>query len=520
MTRRRLPGLAFKLACGTGVAWWANPTLEAQQSPTPLAIVGATLIDGNGGPPVPNTTVLMLGDRITAVGPRATVPVPQNAKVLSGEGRYVIPGLVDANSHMSLYAYTETMLRYGDRNADLVLEAAQLHLKQGVTTVEDSYGALIPLKQVRDAIARGQFVGPRILTSGNIVGWGGPYSTTWGGHIPPSFWGLRDQYVPLTPFEERWNDFIAQGSGEQLLDMTASELRVAINKYLDKGVDFLKYGGTAHWDQPNLLTFSPDAQKVIIEETHKRGLAVETHTMTLEGMKMAILAGVDVIQHPEYLVRKISDEVVALMRNRGVICAIVFRTVGPSWKAHLQRQAAVRARLAATPNRLQTTDSRQREDRELDVYVDYRRYNAEALITGGCTVAVASDSYVPGAPEFSRNPPTGIPGSSGPGLGTLAQVEALVQLGMTPSQAIVAATKNGALAVKSLDRFGTIEVGKAADILLLGADPLADIRNIRNQVEVIRAGSIVDREALPVKPVFFVNSRGPLPLRPLPPKPR
>jgi imidazolonepropionase-like amidohydrolase len=182
--------------------------------------------------------------------------------------------------------------------------------------------------------------------------------------------------------------------------------------------------------------------------------------------------------------------------------------VGASWDSHLQRQAATRARLDAAPNRRQSTDSRLRERRELEQDTDDRRYNAEALIKGGCRVAVASDAFIPAAPEFARNPPRGIPGSSGPGEGTLNQIEALVQLGMTPAQAIVAATKNGALASKALDKYGTIEVGKAADVVVLGADPLTDIKNIRNQVEVIRAGRIVDRAALPVKPVFYPNSRG------------
>jgi imidazolonepropionase-like amidohydrolase len=487
----------------------ANPKLEVRQSPaTPLAIVGATLIDGNGGPAVPNTTIVMVGERITAIGSRESVKLPANTKIIAGEGRWVIPGLIDVNSHLSLYLYTETMARYEDRNPDIVLEAAQLHLKRGVTTVRDSYGALLPLKQVRDAIARGEAVGPRILTAGNIVGWGGPYSVTWGAQLPPNQGPLWSDHKPLTVFQEHWNDFITQGSGEELIDLTPSELRIAINKYLDKGVDFLKYGGSVHWSYPNLLLFSPEAQAAIVEETHKRGLTVDTHAMSVESMRLAVLAGVDLIQHPEYLTRRLPDDLIALIRQRGVICGVGFREVGASWDSHLQRQAATRARLDAAPNRRQSTDSRLRERRELEQDTDDRRYNAEALIKGGCRVAVASDAFIPAAPEFARNPPRGIPGSSGPGEGTLNQIEALVQLGMTPAQAIVAATKNGALASKALDKYGTIEVGKAADVVVLGADPLTDIKNIRNQVEVIRAGRIVDRAALPVKPVFYPNSRG------------
>jgi imidazolonepropionase-like amidohydrolase len=89
-----------------------------------------------------------------------------------------------------------------------------------------------------------------------------------------------------------------------------------------------------------------------------------------------------------------------------------------------------------------------------------------------------------------------------PGTATLAAIEGLVELGMTPSQAIVAATKNGAIASQGLKDFGTLEVGKLADLLMLDADPLADIHNIRKLSLVMRDGRIIDRDKLPEKPVW------------------
>jgi len=80
--------------------------------------------------------------------------------------------------------------------------------------------------------------------------------------------------------------------------MTPEELRAAINKYLDKGPDFLKYGGTSHFSRPTFIGFSPAAQKVLVEETHKRGRAAETHS-TIEGLRLSIEAGIDLIQHPD-----------------------------------------------------------------------------------------------------------------------------------------------------------------------------------------------------------------------------
>ncbi len=90
------------------------------------AIVGATIIDGNGGPPIENGTIVMSGNRITAVGPRSQVNVPRGANIIDGSGKYVTPGFIDSNVHLSLYGAGETIVRYEHRNANLTLEAAQI----------------------------------------------------------------------------------------------------------------------------------------------------------------------------------------------------------------------------------------------------------------------------------------------------------------------------------------------------------------------------------------------------------
>src|SRR5262249_39158915 len=280
------------------------PSAPSSQSPM-LAIVGGAVIDGNGGPALPDAVVLIRGTRISAVGPRASVRIPDGATVIDAKGSYVLPGFVDTNGHLSLYGGAtgsyRTPVRDNARQSEIVLEAAQLQLKHGVTTVRDSYGMLAPLAQMRDAIARGEAVGARILAAGNIVGWGGPYSVSFS--LTPE----KD----LTLFQEQMNDSITQGGGEDLMDMSPEELRVAINKYLDKGPDFVKYGGPSHFSQPTLIGFSPEAQKVIVEETHKRGRTAETHSTTIEGLRLSILAGIDLIQHPEILTpREAPDDLV------------------------------------------------------------------------------------------------------------------------------------------------------------------------------------------------------------------
>ncbi len=462
-----------------------------------IAIVGGTLIDGNGGLPRPDVTVLVRGQRIAAVGPRSDVRVPRGARVIVATGKYMTPGFVDANVHVSIYSGIENFARYQDRFTDIVLEAAQLHLKVGVTTIRDSYGMLEPLKAARDAIRSGAAIGPRLLFAGNIVGWGGPWSFSFTGRPPEN----------LSLLQEQMNDAITRGSGEDLVNMEPDSLRAAVNHYLDHGVDFLKYGGTSHFGFPVFIGFSERAQQVIVDAVHKRGLVAETHSTTPEGLRIALLAGVDLVQHPEILDVPMSDELVRLFVEKKVVCGMLANTMtGKPWKDYTKRRMREdSARLARSDSaRAQGARARQRTEAELrrdrgDQGMAIRRANAQKLITAGCITAPATDNYLGLAPEFRRDPK---PDWQEPGLGTLAAIEGFVELGMTPLQALTAATKNGAIANRALTDYGTIEVGKSADILLLGADPTTDISNIRKLELVMREGVVIDHLALPTRPVW------------------
>jgi imidazolonepropionase-like amidohydrolase len=289
-----------------------------------VAIVGATLIDGNGGATVPDVTIVVRGNRIAEIGPRSSVSVPRGARVIDAAGKFATPGFIDTNVHLSLYNNGESMVRYEDRFIDLVVEAAQTELKHGITTVRDSYGALLPLIAVRDSIDEGKLIGPRMLVAGNIVGWGGPKSP------------LFSNATPQTYFDERMMDFITQGSGEELLTMSLDELRVAINKYLDKGPDFIKYGGTSHTN--SLITFSPRQQEVLVEEVHKRGLIAEVHSTNPEPLRISVEAGIDLIQHPEVHDVEMPDDLVKLIVERNVICSILSNGIaGKPWQDYAKR---------------------------------------------------------------------------------------------------------------------------------------------------------------------------------------
>jgi imidazolonepropionase-like amidohydrolase len=467
------------------------PSVLLAQGDSLIAIVGGTLIDGNGGSPLPNATVLVQRGRITAVGPATSVTAPRGARVIDAAGKFITPGFVDANVHVSIYSGLENFARYQDRFTEVVIEAAQQHMTVGVTTIRDSYGMIAPLAAAREAFRTGKAVGPRLLFAGNIVGWGGPWSFSFTGR-PPENLGL---------LQEQMQDAITRGGGEELVNMEPDSLRTAINRYLDLGVDFLKFGGTSHFGYPVFIGFSERAQKVIVDAVHARGLVAETHSTTPEGLRVSLEAGVDLVQHPEVLDVPISDELVKMFVERNVVCGMLSNTItGKPWQDYFKRRTRedsarqARADSARTQSALrQRTEAELRRDRG-DIGLGVRRANAQKLIKGGCITAIATDNYLGLAPEFRRDPK---PDWQEAGLGSLAAIEGLVELGMTPLQAITAASKNGALASKALKDYGTIEVGKAADILLLGADPTADIRNIRKLEMVMKGGMVVDHQSLP-----------------------
>jgi imidazolonepropionase-like amidohydrolase len=470
---------------------WLAPALA---QPDVLALVGATVIDGNGGSPLRDATVILGNGTIAAVGPRSAIRIPAGARTVDASGKFLVPGFVDTNVHLSLYGGMndryETLVRYHDRQPEIVLEAAQIQLKHGVTTVRDSYGMLRPLVAVRDRIAAGAALGPRVLAAGNIVGWSGPYSI--------SFSLTRAQ--GLTLFQEQMNDEIAQGAGEELMEMSVPELARAIDAYLDKGPNFIKYGGTSHFSEPTFIGFSPEAQKTIVERTHARGRMVETHATSPEGLRLALDAGIDGIQHPEMVDGKeLADDLIRRIVDRKTVCSMLVNTItGEAWEKHLKDRAEAEKKQAEadkkTPARPRTSFEERQRANDLGVGLEVRRANAKKLIAAGALVTVGTDNYWAAASELSRTPK---PQNQDHGIGTIVGIEGLVELGMTPAQALAAASRNGAIAARTLAESGTIEPNKRADLVLLDADPLADIHNIRKISAIYVRGRLVDRATLP-----------------------
>lgn len=228
------------------------------------------------------------------------------------------------------------------------------------------------------------------------------------------------------------------------------------------------------------------------------------------------MAGVDLIQHPEVVGhREIADELLDLIVQRKIICSMLpNKYTGTVWQKHLKKrekaagteetgaddkQKNERRRIAKTSaeiRRRQEETGIKQQASFLLPDLEMRRVNGRKLIQRGSIISVGADNVVGIAPEFRR---TIKEEHLDTGNGTIVAIEGLVELGMTPAQAIVSATKNGALACKALDKFGTLEVGKLADMLLLGGDPLANISNLRKLDVVMKEGQVVDLKRLPTK---------------------
>lgn len=448
----------------------AAVTLGAQS----LAITGATVIDATGRAPISDGVVILEAGRIRAVGPATTTAVPAGATRIDARGKYVIPGLMDANLHLYLNADLESLIRYEGRYHEIVLEGAQIALRTGQTTVFDTWGPRADLVKVRDMINAGQAVGSRIYLAGNIIGFSGP--------LGPDFYGAAATWASKA-FVKRTNAHWEEGTGRDLLWMPPDSLRAAIRRYAAVGVDFLKYGSSGHVDM-NLISFSERAQRVIVEEGHRAGKTVQTHTTSPESLDMAIEAGVDIITHGDISgpLYPIPDETLRKLVDRNISVSVLAIT-----------KRSLDALIAKSPEGILTP------------YMKVAATNIRNMVKAGVRLMISTDAGVENPVRLLESPTLAadtVDARVKLGEGHFNALVSLEEAGMAPMEILKSATSNIARAYKVEKDLGTLEAGKAADLVILDADPLANARNYRRISTVIKDGKVVDIAGLPSAPVI------------------
>lgn len=438
-----------------------------------LAIVGATIIDGTGKKPIVNGVILIENGRIKAVGKKNDIRIPMDFVHIQAKGKFLIPGLMDANLHLFLNIDLETLIKYEDRYHEIVIEAAQIALKTGQTTVFDTWGPRAALVKARDMINDGEVPGSRIYLAGNIIGFGGPLSADFRAQAAP--------YVSKA-FVKRIEDAWVENTGRSLLWMTPDEVRSIIRDYTTKSMDFLKYGASGHKDM-NFISFSERVQRVIVEEGHRAGMTVQTHTTSVESLDMAIEAGVDIVTHGGISgpTTPIPDETIQKLVDRDVAISALAIT-----------QKRLDALIEHAPGSTLTP------------YMKIQKTNHENMIKAGVILLVSTDAGIqnPVLTAESDNPSVLIDPRTKLGDGHFNALLAFEERGMKPMEILKSATSHVARAYELEDEIGTLESGKIADMVLLNANPLKSAKNYRKINMVIKEGKVVDLDALPIAPII------------------
>jgi imidazolonepropionase-like amidohydrolase len=417
------------------IAWLvaaAGQSADAQD--TALAITGVTVIDGTGATPLPNATVIIERGHVTCVGPPKRCRVPATARRIQGQGRWLIPGLIDAHAH-----HSET------RRAKAV---GLLHLAFGVTSVRDMGGYADSLLAWRDRRARGIDIGPRIYLAGHPI------------DGDPAKWPAEYPRVPR-------------------IARTTDDARRLVREARAQGSDFIKlYKG-----------LTTDALLAAVAEAHAQGLrvAADLDTWSLARVDSAVAGGIDSFEHGFPFTELGVETPMSPRRDTSAVAALISRMVAAGttmtttlvyidrfWNAAVPVDAPT---FRALPPAMQA-ESRMWL-REANAWWESACAGVRMFIARGGVVMAGTDSYW-------RNV---YPGD------VQRELELLVQCGLTPSQALAAATRNPATWLRA-DSIGTIGVGKVADALLLTANPLTTISNTQRIELVIQGGHVWTQAAL------------------------
>jgi len=403
----------------------------------PVAITHALLIDGRGGDPIPDATVLVEDDVILAAGPAAAVPLPNGALVIEAAGRTVMPGLIDAHVHVG--------------NIDVFMDKTRLHppavyvhlasrnlekdLQLGFTSLRDAGGLD---GSFRAAVEQGLVRGPRLFLSIS------PLSPT-GGHF--------DKRGPLLVAHQPRNSI---GVFPQICD-GPEEVRKAAREVLRKGADQVKVaadgGVISPTDRPGDWQFSVAEMKAAVETAEAAGKYVMAHAYAPSAIRHCIAAGVRSIEHGNLL----DAETAELMARQGTYYVpplAVYDVLSSEGRRELDRLALEKLAMV------------------------HHAGLAALEHAHRAGVKIGSGSDIIGPYQHLKGREFALKGKV-----------------MRPMEVIVAATRTNAELIGMSDRLGTLEKGKFADLILLSANPLDDLtlfeRGLEEVLLVMKAGSIV-----------------------------
>lgn len=383
-------------------------------------IRSVTLIDGTGTGPRPGVDIRIEGSRVVEIG--QDLPAG-DASVVDATGKFAVPGLIDCHVHLITGAGPGDDARI--RKEPLIVIAwdaarnAAASVKGGVTTVRDLGAPGDIAIRLRDEVAAGRMPGPRIRAAGRLI-------CQTGGHL----WYIGHE-----------------ADGED-------GVRKAVREELKAGADAIKFIASGGIMTPGVDPRSPQLSveeiSAGVREAHKAFVKVAGHGQGTEGIKNAIRAGVDSIEHGMML----DDEAVALMKERGTFLVPTL-SVAQNISKH--------GTASGLPEYVV---------QKSDMVREVHRESFRKALAAGVRIAMGTDS---GAPFTFHGR-------------SAEEVGLMVAFGMEPMAALVAATRDAADLLNLTEQTGTIEAGKSADLLLLDRDPLADIAALTTPLRVMVRG--------------------------------
>jgi imidazolonepropionase-like amidohydrolase len=418
------------------------------QSSDLIAIVGGQLVDGNGGPPVHRSVVLVKGKKIQAVGREGELQIPANAKVVDAHGMTVMPGLIEMHTHLLIlgagdYNQWFPWLEKEKRAMEVMKITSRELLMQGVTTARDVMSPTEESIQLRDAINNGKEVGPRLFVTGAF--------------IARNCWMLSTYYCDkiTTP--------------EEGVELT--------KKRIASGVDWVKA-----W-----LGVTAEDLKAITAEAHKAGKKVATHGTNDYEINAAVDAHVDSIEHTGGAAfGTFTPELINKMAQSGIW---VVPTMMQGWVYKLTEDFPERVddpqlKKDFPPDIYKLAHEQTEHPERLQYYfadiherIDAMPATWKQLIKGlNNHILLGTDSGTP--LNWQTN-------------ATRNELILFVENGMTPLQAISAGTRWPAMALGKLDEFGTITPNKYADIIVVDGNPLENMAYMKNVVHIFKEGAQV-----------------------------